>query len=131
MSLIRLHVRRILLGMSGLITLWLLVACVPLIRDPHAGPPLNATAPPPALSNAQVVINNFTFTPDVITVTVGTTVTWSNQDDTPHTVTEAKKLFGSKGLDTADQFAFRFTDTGVYTYFCSIHPMMVGHVVVK
>lgn len=131
MSLVRLHVRHILLGMSGLITLWLFVACVPLIRDSRAEPPRNATAPTPVLSNAQVSINNFTFTPDVITVTVGTTVTWRNRDDTPHTVTEANHLFGSKGLDTDDQFAFRFTDTGVYTYFCSIHPMMVGHVVVK
>ncbi|MFN8495092.1 MAG: cupredoxin domain-containing protein [Caldilineaceae bacterium] len=136
---------RALLGVSTLVALWLLVACVPLIRDPHAMigmnmppaggvPALSATgtpAPSLAPSKPQVVIDNFTFTPATITVTVGTTVTWSNQDDTPHTVTEANHLFGSKGLDTDDQYAFRFTAAGVYTYFCSIHPVMIGHVVVK
>jgi len=111
------------------------MACVPLIRDPRAAgaptvTPASARAPA-APTNAQVIINNFTFTPAVITVTVGTTVTWSNQDDTPHTVTEADKHFGSPGLDTGDQFAYRFTAAGVYTYFCSIHPMMIGHIIVQ
>lgn len=120
-----------------LLALLALLACTPYIRDPHvamlaqAGANLTPTAAPVAQAAPQVVIDNFTFTPDVITVTTGTTVTWRNQDDTPHTVTEANRLFGSNALDTDDQFAFRFTATGVYTYFCSIHPMMIGHVVVK
>ena len=135
----RTNALRAVLGASALVALWLLVACVPLIRTPHAmvGIKMPAagsagiSAPPPAANKPQVVISNFTFTPTTITVTVGTTVTWSNQDDTPHTVTEANHRFGSKGLDTDDQFAYQFTAAGVYTYFCSIHSVMIGHVVVK
>jgi plastocyanin len=139
MSVPRLTQTRTLIIAGCLVGLLLLVACVPFIRDPRAAgattvPPIvtpASPAAPAAQTNAQVVIDNFTFTPDAITITVGTTVTWHNQDDTPHTVTAADKQFGSKGLDTGDQFAYRFTAAGVYTYFCSIHPMMVGHIIVK
>ncbi len=126
---------RTILVAGCLVGLLLLIACVPLIRDPHAAvapsTPTVTSALPAVQTNVQVIINNFTFTPAVITVTVGTTVTWRNQDDTPHTVTEADKHFGSKGLDTGDQFAYRFPAAGVYTYFCSIHPMMIGHIIVQ
>ncbi len=139
MSIPGLTQTRTLMVAGCLVGLLLLMACVPYIRDLRAA---GATSAPPtvaptstglsaAQTNAQVVIDNFTFTPDVITVTVGTTVTWRNQDDTPHTVTAAGKQFGSKGLDTGDQFAYRFTAAGVYTYFCSIHPVMIGHIIVK
>ncbi|HWE46980.1 MAG TPA: cupredoxin family copper-binding protein [Caulobacteraceae bacterium] len=79
-----------------------------------------------------VKIDNFTFTPQVITVSVGTTVTWVNDDDTPHTVVaDDHKSFRSKPLDTDDQFSFTFTTAGSFGYFCSIHPHMTGKVVVK
>jgi plastocyanin len=80
---------------------------------------------------AIVSIDNFSFTPKEITVAKGTTVTWVNRDDVPHTVVNGDKVFRSKALDTDDQFAFTFTETGTYTYFCSVHPMMTGKVVVK
>ena len=60
----------------------------------------------------------------------GTTVTWVNGDDVPHTVVATDKAFRSKVLDTDDRFAFTFTRPGSYSYFCSIHPHMVGKVVV-
>ena len=78
-----------------------------------------------------VKIGNFTFSPEKITVKVGTTVTWTNEDDIPHTVVEKGLKFRSKALDTDDKFSFTFTAPGVYDYFCSLHPHMTGAVVVQ
>jgi plastocyanin len=77
-----------------------------------------------------VTIDNFTFTPAELTVKVGTTVTWKNHDDIPHTVTSAGK-FRSKALDTDDSFSFTFTTAGDYEYFCSLHPHMTGLIKVE
>jgi plastocyanin len=78
-----------------------------------------------------VTIDNFSFTPKEITVAAGTTITWVNHDDVPHTVVSPDKKFRSKALDTDDQFSFTFTDAGTYNYFCSVHPMMTGKIIVK
>jgi len=78
-----------------------------------------------------VVIDNFSFTPKEITVAKGTTVTWMNHDDVPHTVVSKDQKFKSKALDTDDHFSFTFTDAGTYVYFCSVHPIMIGKVTVK
>jgi len=78
-----------------------------------------------------VGIDNFTFTPPSLTVKAGTTVTWTNRDDIPHTVTSSAKLFRSKALDTDDKFSFMFTTPGTYEYFCSLHPHMTGKIVVE
>jgi amicyanin len=77
-----------------------------------------------------VKIDNFTFEPDKLTVKVGTTVTWINEDDIPHTVVATNKAFRSKALDTDDKFSFTFTTPGSYEYFCSLHPHMKAMVVV-
>ena len=81
--------------------------------------------------DAAVKIDNFTFTPKSVTVKAGTTVTWTNQDDIPHTVTSTTKQFRSKGLDTDDKFTFTFSTPGTYDYFCSLHPQMTGTIVVE
>jgi plastocyanin len=78
-----------------------------------------------------VTVDNFSFTPKEITVVAGTTITWVNHDDVPHTVVSTDKKFKSKALDTDDQFSFTFTDSGTYAYFCSVHPMMTGKVIVQ
>ena len=78
-----------------------------------------------------ISIDNFSFTPKEITVAAGTTITWVNHDDVPHTVVSTDKKFRSKALDTDDQFSFTFTDAGTYSYFCSVHPIMIGKVIVK
>jgi plastocyanin len=78
-----------------------------------------------------IAIDNFSFTPKELTVAAGTTITWVNRDDVPHTVVSTDKKFKSKALDTDDQFSFTFTDTGTYNYFCSVHPIMVGKIIVK
>ncbi|MEH6951115.1 plastocyanin/azurin family copper-binding protein [Nitrobacter sp. NHB1] len=77
-----------------------------------------------------VTIDNFTFEPAQLTVKVGTTVTWTNRDDIPHTVVSAGQ-FRSKALDTDDKYSFTFTGAGNYTYFCSLHPHMVGTIKVE
>jgi plastocyanin len=74
-----------------------------------------------------VHIDNFSFAPAQLDVKVGTTVTWTNRDDIPHTVVCAGK-FRSKAMDTDGTFSFTFTEAGEYKYFCSLHPHMTGSV---
>ena len=81
-------------------------------------------------ATAEVTIDNFSFGPVAVTVSVGTTVTWTNRDDIPHTVVSTEKVFKSKVLDTDEKFSYAFTKAGEYQYFCSIHPKMTGKVVV-
>ncbi len=93
-----------------------------------------AAALPAASARAaeiEVKIDNFAFAPQRIAVKAGTTVTWINADDAPHTVVSTTKLFKSSALDTADKFSFTFTTPGTYEYFCSLHPHMTGAVVVE
>jgi plastocyanin len=78
-----------------------------------------------------VNIDEFAFAPQHATVKAGTTVTWINEDDAPHTVASSSKLFKSKALDTGDKFSFTFTTPGTYEYFCSLHPHMMGAIVVE
>ncbi len=78
----------------------------------------------------KVTIDNFTFSPAELTVKTGTTVTWKNQDDIPHTVVSAGK-FKSQALDTDDSYSFTFTAPGEYAYFCSLHPHMTGMIKVE
>lgn len=85
----------------------------------------------PAGEAATIHIDNFTFGPETLTVAPGTTVTWINRDDIPHTVVAQAKLFRSKTLDTDESYAFTFEAPGEYPYFCSLHPHMTGKVVVK
>lgn len=80
----------------------------------------------------KVAIQNFAFEPKTITVSVGARVVWTNRDEEPHVVTSAGSLFvSSKALDTNDSYAVTFSKPGSYAYYCSIHPMMVGTVIVQ
>ena len=85
----------------------------------------------PQPTTAEVKVDNFSFGPATLTVAVGTTVTWTNRDDIPHTVVSTEKVFKSKVLDTDEKFSFTFDKAGTYPYFCSIHPKMTGSVVVQ
>lgn len=82
-------------------------------------------------ADVAVKITNFTFSPAALTVAVGAKVTWTNEDDIPHTVTATTQAFKSGALDTDDTFSFTFTTPGTYQYFCTLHPHMTGTVVVK
>ncbi len=79
----------------------------------------------------EVKIDNFSFGPATLTVPVGTSVTWTNRDDIPHTVVSSDGVFKSKALDTDEKFSFTFSKAGTYSYFCSIHPKMTGKVIVQ
>ena len=78
-----------------------------------------------------VTIDNFVFEPARLTVKAGTTVTWLNRDDIPHTVAAKDRLFKSKVMDTDESYSFTFSIPGEYAYFCSLHPHMVGTIVVE
>jgi len=86
---------------------------------------------PQQSNETKVTIDNFSFTPQEITVQLGTTVTWVNQDDVPHTVVSNDNKFKSKALDTDDKFSFTFKEPATYAYFCSVHPKMTAKVIVK
>ena len=92
-----------------------------------AGSSMTTAAP----TAAAIAIGNFTFKNAIVTVKPGTTVTWTNGDDIPHTVVSNNGLFKSKVLDTGDKFSVTFAKPGQFGYFCSIHPHMTGTVIVK
>ena len=99
-----------------------------------AAPLLVATVLPIQAQNAPTAasIDNFTFTPQTVTVKTGTTVTWTNNDDIPHGIAWMKNAFTkSKALDTDDSYSLTFTTPGTYAYFCYIHPHMTGTLVVE
>ena len=113
----------LLLGAVGLASL--LTAALPEL--PAADEPAVAAAASPAT----IQIDNFAFAPATLTVTAGTTVTWKNEDDSPHRVTEKNNGFTSAALDTDDSFSHTFAAPGEYPYMCTIHPYMVGKIIVK
>jgi amicyanin len=87
-------------------------------------------ATPARAEDATVKIGNFTFGPQELKVKSGTTVTWTNEDDIPHTVVSPNN-YRSKVLDTDATYSFTFTTPGTYKYFCSLHPHMTGTIVVE
>jgi len=89
------------------------------------------TAAPTDAKTVEVIISNFTFTPNELTIAPGTTVKWINQDDIPHLVAEKALAFKSQALDTNDSFSFTFTKPGDVQYFCVLHPHMTGKITVK
>ncbi len=90
------------------------------------------TDAPAKSATSQVEIRNFAFAPNSMTVPVGTRVVWTNRDEEPHVITSAGKQFAtSPALDTSDTYAVTFSKPGTYAYYCSIHPMMVGTIIVQ
>jgi plastocyanin len=88
-------------------------------------------AAPASAQDLTITIKSFKFMTMDANVTAGSTVTWKNLDEEPHTVTSETGAFRSGGLDTGQSFSFKFDKPGVYKYRCSIHPQMVGTVTVK
>ena len=99
---------------------------MPAKPSPAAGKDMASPSTP-----NQIMVTNFSFQPGTLTVKAGTTVTWVNHDDEPHTVNENNKTFKSGTLDTDAKFSYKFTSPGTYGYFCSIHPRMKGQIIVK
>jgi plastocyanin len=81
-------------------------------------------------SRYAVEISDFSFQPAVLKVPTGSVVTWTNKDEEPHTVVSTDNAFRSRALDTDESFSFTFKKAGSYKYFCSMHPAMVGTILV-
>ena len=92
------------------------------VSDLHAAPAGEANT---------VVLKDFHFSPMSLSVPAGTTVIWRNLDEEPHTVASDSGLFRSGGLDQNDSFTFTFDRPGTYRFICSIHPSMMGTIIVK
>ena len=108
------------------------VVLMAIILVMAASPKVRANAEQAAAAgSAAVKIDNFAFGPDTLTVAVGTTVTWTNRDDIPHTVVSTDGVFKSKVRDTDETFSYKFEKAGTYSYYCSVHPKMIGKVVVQ
>ena len=87
---------------------------------------------PVKATKTEVAIDNFSFSPNTLTLSVGATVTWTNHDNVPHVVSSADKQFKkSPVLKTGQSFSHTFATTGTYSYFYSIHPRMTGKIIVK
>jgi plastocyanin len=80
---------------------------------------------------AQLRIDNFKFGPAKLTVAKGTAVTWTNQDDIPHSIVLTALGVRSKVLDTDKTFTYQFDKAGTFSYICGLHPFMHGQVVVN
>ena len=81
-------------------------------------------------SNA-VEIADFVFSPPMLTVTAGETVTWTNADPVVHTATSTSGAFDSGDLDQGESYSVTFTTPGTYDYLCTPHPTMTGRIVVQ
>jgi plastocyanin len=91
---------------------------------------MSVTAPGAPANGNQVNIDGFAFVPVTLTVSAGSTVTWTNRDEEPHTVAATDGSFHSPGMGTGATFSHTFSTAGTFDYLCSIHPMMHGTVVV-
>lgn len=88
------------------------------------------TTSPPAPTAVSVSIGDRIFTPAIVTVAPGGTVTWTNNDDRPHTVTADDRSFDSGIMNTGDTWSLMFPNGGTFSYFCELHPDMRGSVMV-
>jgi plastocyanin len=126
--------RKSLIVFAIVVVLGLLASSVFVItRGQSTRSHYNAATPSQAHAEAgpTITIDNFSFTSATLTVAVGTKVTWVNHDDVPHTVVSTEQKFKSHALDTDESFSFTFAEPGSYPYFCSLHPKMVGKVIVE
>ncbi len=93
--------------------------------------PTSAPTTTPTTAHANVEISNFAFVPQTLTVSVGTTVTWTNNDSSSHTIASNDNLFQSGTLAKGATFSHTFGQKGTFNYRCSIHPSMTGKIIVE
>ncbi len=131
--------RRLRLGAavaaSALLALFVMATCTPAAPPSPTRPlgtaPVLASTPTESAAGPLIAIEGFKYQPATLTVSVGTTVTWVDQDDDAHTVTADDGRFTSAGLDRGEQFSYRFTAPGTYAYHCALHPQMTARIIVK
>ena len=106
---------------------WLTAVSVAALWGIALCSPSTAETPDPN----RIVVKEFMFAPNSLSIKAGSTVTWANMDDEPHTVVSDTGLFRSGAMDTNESFSFKFDKPGTYHFTCSIHPRMVGTIVVQ
>lgn len=92
---------------------------------------ITTTALAGTTDNTNITISSFMFMPMAVTIKAGSSVSWTNKDDEPHTIVSDTGLFRSAAIDTDETFTYKFERVGTYHYTCSIHPRMVGTIVVQ
>ncbi|HEY2102434.1 MAG TPA: cupredoxin domain-containing protein [Chthoniobacterales bacterium] len=102
------------------------------LSSTHGKDPATGDSTRPKASKPEVIVDNYTFSPQVLSVPKGGTVTWINHDNVPHVIASADNQFQkSPALKTGQSFTHTFATAGVYSYFCSIHPRMTGKIIIK
>lgn len=93
----------------------------------------NQTAPTSAVptSKNDVEIKNFSFAPETLTIKVGESVTWTNQDSAGHSATADDNSFDTGILSQGQSGSVTFSKAGTYTYHCSVHPNMKATIIVQ
>src|SRR5262249_30768792 len=131
----RLHAMTLVLGWGSALTAGILftwLVSVPGTMAAQVTPsPTQVEVATAAATAPQVTVEQATFGPATLTIHAGATVTWVNHDSDLHTVTSTQGLFPSPGLDSGDNFSYRFTTPGTYPYFCALHPHMKGTIIVQ
>jgi plastocyanin len=110
-------------GMPGM-------SAMPSMPEAPAGTSASATGSPAPVAGDAVSIDDFAFAPATLTVRVGSTVTWTNHDEEPHTIAASDGSFHSPGMGSQATYSHTFPTAGKFDYICSIHPYMHGTVVV-
>jgi plastocyanin len=101
------------------------------VAAPAAKPAAKKPAPAPKPVTGYVTIKDLKFSPTGMTVKVGTTVVWTNNDTHNHTVQSEHNIFSSANLAPGKSFSYTFNSVGTYNYYCAIHPDMKGMIIVK
>ena len=107
------------------------ISCAKPYQTPTQTPTPTSTPTVTQTGNAAVTIQNLAFSPATLTVSAGTTVTWTNNDSTTHTVTSDTGLFDSGQMSPGSHFSHTFNDTGTFAYHCTIHTTMHGTITVQ
>jgi len=116
---------------TGTLALVMFVALA-LLSSTHGKDSQTGESAPVIATKTEVVIDNFHFSPNTLTLSAGATAPWVNHDNVPHVVSSADNQFkNSTVLKTGLTFSHTFVATGTYSYFCSIHPRMTGEIIVK
>lgn len=103
----------------------------PSPQPPQTEQPAAPSQPASTAKTVSVAIKGFKFVPADVTVNVGDTVVWTNEDSAPHTVESSDDTLRSDELSRGDTYEYKFTKAGKYSYICGIHPSMKGSVTVQ
>lgn len=116
--------RAVLLLLAVISALFMGTACSDSSEDPYSNPG-------PGPSANEVSIQNMAFSPQTLTISVNTTVKWTNKDAVTHTATSTTAVFDSGNLSNGGTFSYKFTTAGTFNYYCKTHPAMTATIKVQ